>query len=646
MTAITERTEASKAEKPHQREGLRDHYRPNPRDLRFNLDLFGNQELYTAMGIDREVADSFISTANRLATEQLAPSYTSSDRHPAVFNLHTHTVTLPSESGVRASFAAYQSSDLRLLGVPEAIGGIPCPPSLVLAVREPILGAHPAVYMYGAGPGFAGFLDEHGTSEQKNLAKIMVDEGWGATMVLTEPDAGSDVGAGRTKARKQKDGSYHIDGVKRFITSGEHDLTKNIGHFVLARVVDPDGNSTSGTRGLSLFFVPKYEVDPDTGKTDKAKRNGVYATGIEDKMGLKASSTCELTFGAKDPAKGSLIGQEGEGFALMLDIIRGARMMVGQKSAATLSTAHLQALEYAQTREQGADPARPGKKRKIIEYPQVRDSLLLQKAYAEGMRALVFYTASQQDAIALAESRGETDSKAVGLNELLLPIVKAYCARKTAELLSNEVLEIFGGSGYTQDVPIEQYIRDQKIDSVYEGTTNMQGLDFFGRKILKDNGVAISQLAMRIGEFSQSEAGGETLAQERQLLAQGLENVSGIMGKMIGWTGEAQTGDTNAADKIGQNTNRLLMATGDVVVSWLLLRQAEEAQSRLRELLSSGGESNKEEVLFYEGKIAAAKHFAKEVLPRLSAERQITDMTEVPSWNFGHSPSNPEGVLT
>ena len=260
------------------------------------------------------------------------------------------------------------------LDLPEEMGGTPAPRTLWWAVAELILGANAPVWMYAAGPSFAQTLFREGTPEQKEWAKLFVEKRWGATMVLTEPDAGSDVGAGRTKAIRQPDGSWHIDGVKRFITSGEHDLTENIIHYVLAR---PEG-AGPGTKGLSLFIVPKFLFDPATGEL--TGRNGVVATNVEDKLGLKVSATCELAFGQHGtPAKGWLMGEVHDGIRQMFLIIEYARMMVGAKAAATLSTGYLNALDYAKQRVQGADLLRSTDKTAprvtITHHPDVRRSL-------------------------------------------------------------------------------------------------------------------------------------------------------------------------------------------------------------------------------------------------------------------------------
>jgi alkylation response protein AidB-like acyl-CoA dehydrogenase len=596
------------------------HYRSNLRDLEFNLlEVLGRDQLLGAppySELDVETAREMLAEADRLARQALADSFVDSDRNPPRFDPRTGTVTLP--SSFKESFRAYMDAEWWRMDVPEELGGIPCPPSLRWAIAELILGANPAVHMYGMGAGFAGVLHELGTPDQKRLAGHMVERGWGGTMVLTEPEAGSDVGAGRTKAVPQPDGSWHLTGVKRFISSGEHDLTENIVHFVLAR---PEG-APDGTKGLSLFVVPKFLVDLETG--DPSTRNGVYTTNVEQKMGLKVSTTCELRFGESHPAAGWLVGDVHDGIAQMFLVIGHARMMVGVKAAATLSSGYLHALEYARNRVQGRDLTRMLDRKAprvtIINHPEVRRSLMLQKGYAEGMRALVLYTASLRDGAATADLLGERDEQAEGRADLLLPIVKGYCSEKSYEQLAQS-LQIFGGSGYLQDYPIEQYLRDSKIDTVYEGTTAIQGMDYFFRKIVRDQGSVFSALVTEIQEFAKSGRGGEELAATRELLLQGVDDLQGIVAAMAERLGAlVPDGGGDPADlyRVGQNTTRLLMASGDVVVAWLLLGQAAVA---LDKLPSAEGPDR----AFYQGKVAAAKFFADSVLPLLACQRTIAE---------------------
>ncbi|MGW4998974.1 acyl-CoA dehydrogenase [Streptomyces hydrogenans] len=593
------------------------HYKSNLRDIEFNLfEVLGRDKVYGTgpfEEMDVDTAKSILDEIRRLAENELADSFADADRNPPVFDPETNTAPVPAT--FKASYNAFMESEYWRLGIPEEIGGTVSPRSLIWAYAELLLGSNPAIWMYSSGPAFAGILYTEGNEQQKKAAQIAVERRWGSTMVLTEPDAGSDVGAGRTKAIQQEDGSWHIEGVKRFITSGEHDMEENILHYVLAR---PEG-AGPGTKGLSLFLVPKYEFDWETGEL--GARNGAYATNVEHKMGLKASNTCEMTFGDKHPAKGWLIGDKHDGIRQMFLIIEFARMMVGTKAISTLSTGYLNALEYAKERVQGTDLAnfmdKAAPKVTITHHPDVRRSLMTQKAYAEGMRSLVLYTATVQDAIQLKEAAGE-DAKALhGLNDLLLPIVKGYGSEKGYEQLAQS-LQTFGGSGFLQEYPIEQYIRDSKIDTLYEGTTAIQGQDFFFRKIVRDQGAALNTLSEEIKKFLAVGTGGEELAGARDALAKAAVDLEAIVGRMI--TDLTATGeDVKNIYKVGLNTTRLLMVSGDVVVGYLLLRGAAVAAEKL-----AAGATGKD-ATFYQGKIAAAKFFAASVLPGVSTERLLAD---------------------
>ncbi|MFF3943375.1 acyl-CoA dehydrogenase [Streptomyces sp. NPDC001902] len=593
------------------------HYKSNLRDIEFNLfEVLGREKLYGTgpfAEMDVETAKDILSEVARLAENELADSFADADRHPPVFDPETNTAPVP--DSFKKSYKTFMDSEYWRLGLPEGIGGTTAPPSLIWSYAELILGSNPAIWMYSSGPAFARILFEEGNEVQKKIAGIAVEKTWGSTMVLTEPDAGSDVGAGRAKAVEQEDGSWHIEGVKRFITSGEHDMEENILHYVLAR---PEG-AGPGTKGLSLFLVPKYLFDFETGEL--GERNGVYATNVEHKMGLKASNTCEMTFGDKHPAKGWLIGDKHDGIRQMFRIIEFARMMVGTKAISTLSTGYLNALEYAKERVQGPDLAqfmdKSAPKVTITHHPDVRRSLLTQKAYAEGMRALVLHTASVQDAIAVAEAAGEEAKALEALNDLLLPIVKGYGSEKGYEQLAQS-LQIFGGSGFLQEYPIEQYIRDAKIDTLYEGTTAIQGQDYFFRKIVRNQGAALTTLSEEIKKFLAEATGGDELAAAREQLAKAAVDLEAIVGKML--TDLAATEqDVKSIYKVGLNTTRLLLASGDVVVGYLLLKGAAVAAGKL-----AAGASAKD-TAFYTGKIAAAKHFAAEVLPQVSVARSVAD---------------------
>ncbi|WP_327089029.1 acyl-CoA dehydrogenase [Nonomuraea sp. NBC_01738] len=587
------------------------HYKSNVRDLEFNLfEVFGRREILGTgpyAEVDEDVAKSLLEEVNRLSTTVLADSFEEGDRHPPVFDPATSTVTVP--ASVKKSFQALMDGGWAHLDLPPELGGPGIPRTLAWSCAEMVLGANPALYMYAAGPNFAYTLWKLGTPEQKRFAEMAIERNWGATMVLTEPDAGSDVGAGRAKAIQQPDGTWHIEGVKRFITSAEHDMSENIFHLVLAR---PEGHGP-GTKGLSMFLVPKYHVDLETGEL--GERNGAYVTNVEKKMGLKVSTTCELTFGDKHPAIGWLVGDVHEGIKQMFMVIEHARMMVGTKAIATLSTGYLNALDYAKSRAQGADLAQMANKSAprvtITHHPDVRRELMLQKAYAEGMRALVLYTATFQDAIQLDPA----DRHAHDMNDLLLPIVKGVGSERSYELLSRS-LQTLGGSGYLQDYPIEQYIRDAKIDSLYEGTTAIQGLDLFFRKILRNQGAAVGSMLAEINAFAASEAGNGRLKEERKQLAEAAAEIKAMGDTMAGWAlGSLES--PREVYKVGLNTTRFLLALGDLIIGWLLLRQAEIALEKL----------STETDPFYQGKVAAAAFFAGTVLPRIAGERRILDST-------------------
>ncbi|MFC0530348.1 acyl-CoA dehydrogenase [Phytohabitans kaempferiae] len=607
------------------------HYKSNIRDLEFNLfEVFGaegqvfGQPPYS--DIDGDTARSIIAEMDRLAREDLAAGFSAGDRTPPVFDPATHSVAMPEE--FRRSYDAFMKAEFWRLDLPEVIGGTPAPRVFWWALADMVLGSNAPVWMYASGPSFATTLYREGTPEQKEWAKLFVEKRWASTMVLTEPDAGSDVGAGRTRAIPQPDGSYHIEGVKRFITSGEHDLADNIIHYVLARPVGVEGAGGPGTKGLSLFVVPKYHFDPATGEL--GERNGVFATNVEHKMGLKVSTTCELTFGEHGtPAKGWLLGDVHEGIRQMFLIIEYARMMVGTKAIATLSTGYLNALEYAKERVQGADLLQTGDKTAprvtITHHPDVRRSLMMQKSYAEGLRALVMYTATWQDRINIAEAAGDERAAKVAkrINDLLLPLVKGVGSERAYEMLGHEALQTFGGSGYLQDYPLEQYVRDSKIDTLYEGTTAIQSLDLFFRKVVKDGGKALMTVAGEIQAFLETEAGNGQLKEERLALGKALAEVQSILGTMTGWLGEAQGGEPRALYKVGLNSRRLLLALGDLILAWLLQRQADVA------LRALAGEPSAADKSFYEGKVAAARFFAHEVLPRIGADRRIIESTNL-----------------
>jgi hypothetical protein len=373
-----------------------------------------------------------------------------------------------------------------------------------------------------------------------------------------------------------------------------------------------------------MFLVPKYLVNEDG---TLGERNGVVITNVEHKMGLKASTTCEVTFGADSPAVGTLVGGKHDGIRQMFMVIEDARMMVGTKAIATLSTGYLNALDFARNRVQGADLTQMTDKTAprvtIIHHPDVRRMLMLQKAYAEGMRALVLYAASIQDALQVTAAQGggvQTDEAVAALNDLLLPVVKGVGSERSYEMLTLS-LQTLGGSGFLQDYPVEQYIRDAKIDSLYEGTTGIQSLDLFFRKIVRDNGQAFGTLLGTIKEFAAAEGGNGRLKAERAALAEAAGHVEAMVTTMVGAL-MAAADQPAEIYKVGLNTTRLLMALGDLVIGWLLLTHADIALHRLDEIGADHPDHN-----FYAGKLSAGRFFAATVLPRLAVERTIAEQT-------------------
>ncbi|HYO02574.1 MAG TPA: acyl-CoA dehydrogenase [Mycobacterium sp.] len=595
------------------------HYKSNVRDQEFNLfEVFGLDKVLgegAYSDLDADTAREMLAEITRLAEGPIADSFAESDRNPPVFDPETHTVKLP--EAFKKSVRTIIDGGWDKIGLAEELGGMPMPRALQWALMEHVLGANPAVYMYSMGAGFASIFYNQATEEQKKWAVLAAERGWTSTMVLTEPDAGSDVGAGRTKAVRQPDGSWHIDGVKRFITSGDaDDIGENILHLVLAR---PEG-AGAGTKGLSLFFVPKYHFDFETG--EPGERNGVFVTNVEHKMGLKVSATCELSLGQHGvPAVGWLVGEVHNGIAQMFEVIEQARMMVGTKAIATLSTGYLNALEYAKTRVQGADLIQMTDKAAprvtITHHPDVRRSLMTQKAYAESLRALYLYTATFQDAEVAKAVHGVDPELAGKVNDLLLPIVKGVGSEQAYAKLT-ESLQTFGGSGFLQDYPVEQYIRDAKIDSLYEGTTAIQAQDFFFRKIIRDKGVALGYVGGEIEQFVESESGNGRLKAERELLATALADVQGMAATLTGYLMSAQENPANIY-KVGLGSVRFLMSVGDLVLGWLLQKQAAVAIAALDQGASGADKS------FYEGKIAVASFFAKSFLPLLTSTRLVLD---------------------
>tara|TARA_R110002096_G_scaffold423452_1_gene630578 strand:- start:37461 stop:39281 length:1821 start_codon:yes stop_codon:yes gene_type:complete len=594
---------------------ITDHYKSNLRDIFFNL--FEVQDIATTSlgkgpftNMDEDSVREAITGLDVFVKGELAPSFAESDRVPLKLDGEGN-VTLP--PGVRKSIEAYYRDDWGELDLPEHLGGYGAPPSVSWAGFELITGANPCVGFYLLGNFLPKVIDAVGTDEQKErYAKPMLEKHWGGTMALTESDAGSNVGVGRAKATHVEGDEYHLEGSKIFITNGDFDQPENIVHLVLAR---PEG-AGPGTKGLSMFLVPKFWVEKDG---SIGARNGAVVTNIEKKMGIKGSATCELTLGAGVPCRGLLVGGVHDGIKQMFNVIEYARMAVGTKSMSTVSTAYLNALAYTKERVQGADLTQSADKTapsiEVIGHPDVRRMLMSQKSYAEGMRALVMYTAWTQDQIAIAGGPHSDEGKALEKrNDLLLPLVKGYCSDKAWEVLATS-LQCFGGAGYLQDYPIEQYIRDQKIDSLYEGTTHIQALDLFFRKIGRDQGATLRALVAEMQKTVESLADSEELALERDALTRAMGDVQSILMTTMGKMPESLY-------HVGFQGNRILSALAELTIGWRLLVQAKVATEKL-----SG--ANEADTAFYQGKIASARFFASNVLPGLTLARKLVENSDL-----------------
>jgi alkylation response protein AidB-like acyl-CoA dehydrogenase len=608
------------------------HYKSNLRDIEFNLFEVLGADSYFGTGpfeaVDGEQARMLLSELERFTRESIwAGSFVAADREPLQLSAEGD-VTVPEE--LDKALHAFYDAGWHLMPLPTHLGGFGAPPTIRWAGTELLAGGHATASLWPIGALMASIVDKIGTEGQKRtFGRPLVEDRWGGTMVLTEPDAGSDVGAGTTKATFVEAAGeddlgdvYHLEGIKRFITSADAQTHPNTLHLVLAR---PEG-AAPGTKGLSLFLVPKRHVDADG---TIGERNGVRVSNLEKKMGIKGSATCELSLGQDgEPCVGYLAGNVHEGSKQMFLVIEYARMMVGTKAMATLSTGYLNALDYAKIRVQGPDMTqmtdKTAPKVEIINHPDVRRMLMEQKAHAEGMRALVMYAGWVQDQAQLAAhpatGAGADDDEHerwIAREDLLLPLVKGYCSEKAYELLGSMSLQTFGGSGFTQDYPIEQYIRDAKIDTLYEGTTAIQALDLLFRKIVRDQGATLTWYADQIRTFLKAGVDGDPFADERERLGTALDAAQSHLGVLLQHA-MASMDESKRTElyKTGLQSTAFLASLAEVMIGWLLLRQAEVAN----DAMEVGGDKDRD---FYTGKIAAARYFAKAVLPKVSLRAQL-----------------------
>lgn len=590
-------------------------YKADLREMKFLLfEQFALEELLGQPPFEswgRDEVSMVVDGCHEFACEVLGPLNAVGDREGCT--LKDGRVTTP--TGFKDAWKKLYEAGWKTIAVSPEHDGQGAPHALQAIVEELLSGANGAFNMYpGLTHGAAEVIEQFGTPEQKALYLKRLYQGeWAGTMCLTEPQAGSDVGASRSTAKKRPDGRYEITGTKIFISSGDHDLTENIVHLALARVE----GAPAGTKGLSLFIVPKLRVSADG---SLGAPNDVKCASIEHKMGINGSSTCVLNFGDDGQCVGELVGTvENQGMAQMFKMMNGARIGVGVLSVAVASTAFLNALDYARVRKQGANIQRwkdaSAPRVPIVEHPDVRRMLLDMKSKVEGIRALIIKLARHQDAVRVFQ--GKDDEKAKyhqGQVDLLVPLVKAY-ASDQAFRICETAIQTFGGAGYTRDYPVEQYCRDSKIFSIYEGTNHIQAMDLVGRKLGQNGGMNTQAFLGDVAKFVADNTSHPFLGALVPELQWAHEAIAGTTMKLLAWF---QAGELA---KVPLAANRYLEMMSEVAVGWLLLDGARIAHDALAKV--PAGDAGASERAFYEGKKHAATFFAKNVLPLVKAKAEL-----------------------
>jgi len=545
---------------------------------------------------NKKTVDMIVSEARNLAIKALLPTQEIGDREGCKFD--NGKVTVP-EPFHRAYELLREGEWVSMTEDPEW-GGQGMPTTVALAANDYLLGANYAFMIYlGLTHGAGKLIESFGTDEQKRrFLKKMYSGEWSGTMLLTEPEAGSDVGALTTTAVKNDDGTYSITGNKIFISGGEHDLTENIIHPVLARIE----GAPEGTKGISLFIVPKIWVNDDG---SLGEFNDVVCTGIEEKMGIHGNSTCSLTLGGKGKCKGMLLGEENKGMRAMFQMMNEARLLVGLQGLACASPAYMYALDYARQRLQGKHllqimdknaPSVP-----IIQHPDVRRQLMMMKVYVEGIRSLLYYVGMCEDRIKVSED-AEEKLKYQGVIDVLIPIAKGYVTDRSFEVCSHGI-QVYGGYGYIKDYPMEQLLRDCRITMIYEGTNGIQAMDLLGRKLGLNKGKPVMDL---LGEIQ------KTIAMAKK--TQGLEEFAAKLEDMVNKLGEvALHMGTMAMSLKVMNAfafaHPFMEVCGDVVMAWMLLWRATIASQKLEK------KPGKKDAAFYNGQIKSAEFFIYSILP-------------------------------
>ncbi|MGH8250634.1 MAG: acyl-CoA dehydrogenase C-terminal domain-containing protein [Steroidobacteraceae bacterium] len=572
-------------------------YKAPLREFRYVLhEVLHAEAHYRDLGrddVNAELIDGVLEGCAHFAEDVIAPTNETGDRIGVRREDDGRVITPP---GFVEAYRQYVDDGWAALCGPAEAGGQGLPESLGAPVGEMLVSANMSWKLYsGLTDSAVLCVAKHGSDELRRvyLPKLVSGE-WSGTMVLTEPHAGTDLGLMRTRAEPDGKGSYRISGTKIFITSGEHDLTGNIVHMVLAKLPD----APAGSCGISLFLVPKIQPD-DQGKPGAV--NGVSCASVEHKLGIHGSSTCVMNF---DQSRGWLVGELNGGLKCMFTMMNHARLWVGLQGHAQCERAWQAALAYAQERRQGRTSAGGGKAAAdpIIGHPDVRRMLLTQKALIEGARVLIWFAGMQMDR-SLHHSDADERERATGLLAILTPVVKGFVTDMSLECTSH-ALQVHGGHGYVRETGVEQYFRDARITAIYEGTNGVQAMDLLGRKVLGSGGALARQLGGLIGRFCERHAGSEEL--ERF--------VTPLTGLLKQWSEATEAVAMRAArdpDETGAASMDYLMLTGYLCLAWCWARMAAVSSAALRK----GGS----EAAFHEAKLATARFYFQRILPRTGA---------------------------
>ncbi len=561
----------------------------------FNLSELSQHELYA--DFNRSVIDMIISEVRTLAIKEIYPTNEIGDKQGCTFD--NGSVLMPRE--FKAAWKQLRKGEWFAPSQSIEWGGQGIPDTLNVAVQNYLFAANLSLMMVAGLNHAAGkIIETFGSNQQKQLYLQKLYSGeWSGTMLLTEAESGSNLGDLTTIARKNPDGTYLLSGSKVFISGGDHDMTDNIIHLVLARVE----GAPEGSRGISLFIAPKIIID-DSGKP--IERNDIVCTGIEEKMGLHGSPTCTMALGSSGRCVATLVGEENKGLAIMFLMMNKARLMVGSQGLALASSAYLNALNYAGSRIQGSLVSNPGKKNiAIIHHPDVRRMLITMKAYTEGCRSLLCYIANLEDQKKINSTPGKRNLQ--DLIDILIPVAKAYVTDRAVDVC-NMAVQVYGGYGYTGEFPVEQLLRDVRITTIYEGTNGIQAIDLLGRKLPADNRRLFHTLIKEIEKTIETCSGIEPLSYERSVLIQTLEKLDQVVDRIL-------MSDSEQALLTSYSlASQLLDVFGDVVMAWMLLWRGEISHNCLLE------NPNRKKIEFYKGQLKTVQFFFNTILPVTSGK--------------------------